>query len=360
MSEDVDFEISKNTLEKLLYIKNKFGFSKNGWNELFNFLIKDQPVEKNELEEIMEDVYYKNYYEDWVKQFALNLKEIWKEDSANELIKLQKSDIKNAIVIGRGPSLAKHNHLRLLAESNFSGKIICCDSILVKALESGVTPDRFPDFYVTTIDTTEEQTKYYDHPIVDKFGKQIKGIFSTVVFPETVERARRAGIKIYWLHALFDYQEGKKSFNQISAIMVRVKKSRGLPAIQTSGNVGAASWFISWRILKCRNIAIIGLDHAWSKDDPWEKIISHGNRWKKIDIQDDVLRQKLFPEVYNPDFNCHCILDPLWQYYVNAFTDFIARAPLEINTINATEGGAIFGKRIKGMRFIDFLKHYEQ
>jgi hypothetical protein len=37
------------------------------------------------------------------------------------------------------------------------------------------------------------------------------------------------------MHSLFDYNEGKKSFNQISALMVRAKNhSKGLPQWQHS------------------------------------------------------------------------------------------------------------------------------
>ena len=52
---------------------------------------------------------------------------------------------------------------------------------------------------------------------------EINGIFSTLSHPQTVKNARKSGIKIHWLHSLFDYEEGKKSFNQISALMVRAK-----------------------------------------------------------------------------------------------------------------------------------------
>ena len=36
---------------------------------------------------------------------------------------------------------------------------------------------------------------------------------------------------------------------------------------------------------------------------------------------------------------------------------FILRSPLSINTINATEGGSIFGDRVKCMTFSEFLKN---
>ena len=67
---------------------------------------------------------------------------------------------------------------------------------------------------------------------------------------------------------------------------------------------------------------------------------------------------KLFPKIHNPDFNCNCILDPIFQFYSTALKEFISRSPDWLTTINATEGGSIFGNRIKSMTFAEFLKKY--
>ena len=313
------------------------------------------------LETIMEKIQCASY-DDWVKNFALNLTNIWNESSAAELTPTNsKTKLKSAIVIGRGPSVKKKGHLEMLAKSNFDGAIICCDGALINTLKAGVTPEKFPNFYVVSIDPYSPAMKFYDDKIVDKYGDKIKGIFSIIVKPTTVENARKSGIKIHWLHSLFDYEEGKKSFNQISASMVRAKNHHdGLPAIQTGGNVGTSSWFIAWRILKCPTVALIGINHGWNEDDPWEKIISHGSNFVKTDVVDrkSATFQKLFKKTHNPDFNCNCIVDPLFQFYSSALKEFIVRSPEWLTTINATEGGSIFGDKIIGMSFDSFLGKY--
>ena len=322
---------------------------------------KQEKEVKISLEKIMERIHLISY-DDWVKNFALNLTNIWKESSAAELTPTNsKTKLKSAIVIGRGPSVKKKGHLEMLAKSNFSGAIICCDSALITTLKAGVTPDKFPNFYVVSIDPYPPIKKFYDDKIVDKYGDKIKGVFSTIVKPTTIEKARKSGIKIHWLHSLFDYEEGKKSFNQISASMVRIKNhSEGLPAIQTGGNVGTSSWFIAWRILKCPTVALIGINHGWNEDDPWEKIISHGSDFVKTDVIDrkNPTFNKLFKKIYNTDFNCYCIVDPLFQFYSSALKEFIVKSPEWLTTINATEGGSIFGNRIIGMSFYLFLEKY--
>jgi len=314
------------------------------------------------LENFWKKIYYEIIYDEWLENFPLNLTNIWKESSAAELTPTNsKTKLKSAIVIGRGPSVKKKGHLELLAKSNFDGAIICCDGALINTLKAGVTPEKFPNFYVVSIDPYSPAMKFYDDKIVDQYGDKIKGIFSIIVKPTTVENARKSGIKIHWLHSLFDYEEGKKSFNQISALMVRAKNhSDGLPAIQTGGNVGTSSWFIAWRILKCPTVALIGINHGWNEDDPWEKIISHGSNLVRTDVVDrkNPTFKKLFKKIYNPDFNCNCILDPLFQFYGSALKEFIAVSPEWLTTINATEGGSIFGDRIIGMPFNTFLEKY--
>ena len=314
------------------------------------------------LENFWKKIYHKIIYDEWLENFPLNLTNIWNESSAAELTPTNgKTKLKSAIVIGRGPSVKKKGHLEILAKSNFNGAIICCDGALINTLKAGVTPEKFPNFYVVSIDPYSPAMKFYDDKIVDRYGDKIKGIFSTIVKPTTVENARKSGIKIHWLHSLFDYEEGKKSFNQISASMVRIKNHHnGLPAIQTGGNVGTSSWFIAWRILKCPTVALIGINHGWNEDDPWEKIISHGSDFVKTDVVDrksDTF-EKLFKKVYNPDFNCNCIVDPLFQFYSSALKEFIVRSPEWLTTINATEGGSIFGDKIIGMPFDSFLGKY--
>ncbi|HYL66127.1 MAG TPA: 6-hydroxymethylpterin diphosphokinase MptE-like protein [Nitrosopumilaceae archaeon] len=363
MSKDFEFSINENTLVKMLSLKKEAGFENKGWDEWFDHVFASDSNTKStqdEIEKTMEKLHYESF-DDWVQNFSINLNNIWIESSARELDPTKdpnyKKEERSAIVIGRGPSIKKHNHLELLANSDYKGSIVCCDGALINALSAGVTPEKFQKFYVVTIDPYDLVKQFYDHKIVDKYGSKIKGIFSTVVKPTTVERARHAGIKIHWLHPLIDNKEGRKSFNQIAALMVRAKNHpHGLPAIQTGGNVGTSSWFVSWQILKCSTVALIGINHGWNEDDPWEQIISHGRSKLTISVdKNSPAFQQLFPKIYNPEFDCTCILDPLFQFYSSALKEFILRSPSWVNTVNATEGGSIFGKRILCMTLAKFI-----
>ena len=298
-------------------------------------------------------------YKIWVKNFALNLENIWKEKSAKKLVVNTVSD--NAIVIGRGPSLKNHDHLNKLKNSNYNGAIICTDGALITALKAGITPDRFPEFYVVTVDPRTETIKFYNDKIISEYNGKIKGVFSTVSNPDTVKKARESGIEIFWFHSLVDYNEGEKSFNQISALMTRAKNhENGLPAIQTGGNVGTSSWFLGWKILNCKTITLIGINHGWEDTDSWDTIMTHNGMCKMIEMdKNSESFKKLFPRVYNPDFDCYCILDPIFQYYSAGLKEFIFRSPQDIKTINSTEGGCIFGDRIESMKLDEFLIKFD-
>jgi len=360
MDKNLEFSISENTFKKLLEKKKESGFNDSSWDMWFEHILnKTGSKYKNNLEKIMVSIHLEKSYEEWIKNFSLNLNHIWEEDSAKNLEIINQIDngkTKNsAIVIGAGPSIKKHDHLKLLANSNYNGLIICTDRALKSALESGITPEKFPKFFVVSIDPAKIISTFYNHEIIKKYSLKINGIFTSVIHPLTTKIAREHGIKIHWLHALIDYDEGEKSFNKLSALMTRAKThENGLPAIQTGGNVGTSCWFIAWKILKCSKITLIGINHSWDDDDSWDSILSHCKISKDIDKKSDVFK-KIFPRIYNPFFNCHCILDPIFQFYSEALKEFIARSPEWVNTINATEGGCIFGERITCMKFEDFL-----
>jgi len=316
-------------------------------------------ISKSELEyreKILKNKAYEEY-ELWISNFASNLNNIWNEQSASVLSTNSSVDVDNhAIVIGRGPSIKKKNHLKLLADSNFSGSIICCDGKLIDVLKAGITPDKFPNFYVVTVDPAINHVAFYDDPIVKKYGAGIKGIFSVVSDPNTVERARHSGIKIHWVHSLADLNEGKKSFNYITSIMVRAKNHpKGLPAIQTGANVGTSCWFIGWKILKCNKIALIGINHGWNADDSWDLILKELHDHTKPLDKSSASFKKLFPKLLNPDLNSYFILDPIFQLYRNVLLEFIERSPEWLMTYNATEGGSIFGNRVTTITLREFL-----
>ncbi len=359
MTEFTSFEISENTFKKINESKDSMGFAKKSWDEWFNSLLSisnDTKSDKNTIEQIIRKNASKSWYEEWVKNFAINLENIWNDPSASELSEIKNFD-SSALIIGRGPSISKYNHLELLAKSDFKGSIICADGSLPNVLSAGITPDKF-NLFVVTIDAQEHQKIFYEHELTKKFGKGIKCIFSTTAHPSAYQAAKNSGLQIYWIHTLFDYDEGKKSFNQIQGIMSRSKENKKIPAIQTGANVGTSAWVIGWSILKCNHVGLIGLDLGYDDNTPWEKISYHGYPIPTDIDKNSETFKRAYPTVYNPEFDCNCKQDPLFLYYCNALKEFIQKTQNKVKTINATEGGSLFGEGIHCTTLKNFLKNY--
>ena len=166
MSEDNEFSIDESTLKKLLKEKQSSGFESKSWDEWFNWVFGTKS--NNNTQQIMEKVVYnffhENDFDEWISNFALNLNNIWNESSARDLDPTvdRTYDMKNhsAIVIGKGPSLKKNNHLEQLRKSDYKGTIICTDGVLINVLNSGVTPDCFQNSMLLQLNLTKFRQNY--------------------------------------------------------------------------------------------------------------------------------------------------------------------------------------------------------
>ena len=63
-----------------------------------------------------------------------------------------------------------------------------------------------------------------------------------------------------------------------------------------------------------------------------------------------------FKKITNVDLKIKALSDPIFDFYREAFLDLVVRTPKWVRTINATEGGSLFGKGIKNMKFEEILK----
>lgn len=360
MSDEISIKINSDTFQKIKRIKEEMDFGEKNWDEWFNeiFIIEEES-DKDAVERIIRTNAQEYWYEDWVRNFALNLKNIWNGKNVKELSQNTTSKSCSGLVIGRGPSIRKHNHLELLSTSKFKGPIICSDAGLPSVLEAGVTPEKY-DLYVLTIDAQEIQKYGYEHDLSKKYGNGIKCILSTTSHPKVFEAVKNAGMDIYWVHTLTDYNSNKNSFNRIQGIMTKaLDNEKRIPAIQTGGNVGTAAWILAWSILKCSHVGMIGIDHGYDANTPWNEIYIHGGHpFPKDTDQNSEAFKRAYPTIFNSGFNCYCKQDPLFVYYSNALKDFIHSAKDKVNTINVTEGGSIFGENIECITFKEFLTNY--
>jgi len=298
----------------------------------------------------------------WLQNFARNLPYILNGKSVKELNIFQNSIPKtdyvphdSAIIIAKGPSVYKNNHLQILKSSSFDGTIICTDIMLINALKEGITPDKFPNYYVLTVDGDPEQSDFYDDPIVEKFHDKINVVLSTCTSPKVMDVCNKFGIEPFWFNPLMDDFRKEGSFSKIMNIMTKSKKNpKGVSSLQTGGNVGTNSWVLSWAILGCSPISLIGLDFGYPATTTIEETQHYEHLLKCFNNNVEKVKNE-HKIIYNKDFDCDVLIDPIYDYYREGFCNLVTHTPNWVNTINSTEGGSLFGDRIQCKKFNDFL-----
>jgi hypothetical protein len=165
-------------------------------------------------------------------------------------------------------------------------------------------------------------------------------------------------LNIFWFHPLIDDYRKQESVNKIMNMISKSDKNpNGLPGLQTGGNVGCFSWIFSWAILGCSPVGLIGLNMGVNGDTRLEKTQHYDQVLNHFD-NDKSKVGKFYRKVFNKDLGTESLLDPVFNFYRAAFLDLVVRTPRWTKTVNATEGGSLFGKRIKNMKFVNFLNTY--
>ena len=291
----------------------------------------------------------------WMHNFARNIPEILVGKNVKILRSSNVVNSKNsAIVIGAGPSIHEKNHLEQLRKSGYDGTIVCTDRMLIPCLKKGITPERFPSFYVVTIDPRENIANYYDDPILKKYGNKINAVLSTCSSPLVIKNCKQNNLKKYFFHPLIDDYRKPFSINKTMNLLSKSEKNpKGYLGIQTGGNVGTASWVFSWAILGKSPVVLIGINLGYLEETELNNT-DHMVELSKAS-GDEKTARRLYKKIFNPDLNCNVLLDPVFDYYREAFCDLVKRTPSWLETINATEGGSLFGDNIKQTTLKNFL-----
>lgn len=351
--------LSETTYKKLIKKKEDDNFGQKGWADWLTYISKDVRLEETTSEQIQRST-RENLLELWCKNFAQNLPHIRKGKTIADLTPEKPDDVPKgpAIVIGAGPSIQEHNHLELLADSHFQGTLILTDRMLIPCLKKGVTPDKFPDFYVVGVDGAPIIAKWYNDPIVEKYGPHIKTCLIVSSHPDVRKNCEKARVQIYWFNPLFDDWRSNESFTRIQIMMTKSKRNpRGVPSMAAGGNAGCCAWVMAHALLRRSPLALIGLNLGWTEGTPLEKTTYYSAFLQAV--KDPSKVAMAYREIYNPYFKCKAIADPIFFHYAEAFKEMARETPEWVTTINATEGGILFGEPyIHCMKFADYLEHY--
>ena len=106
MTVENNFSIEENTFEFLQKQKIDDGFEEKTWDEWFLHILDKNPVGESIKEKIfslIDESFYKNWFDNWVRNFSLNLPEIWNDPSAKDL-QIKNSKLKYCISCGEALS----------------------------------------------------------------------------------------------------------------------------------------------------------------------------------------------------------------------------------------------------------------
>ena len=120
----------------------------------------------------------------------------------------------------------------------------------------------------------------------------------------------------------------------------------------TGGNSGTSAWVFSQAILKSKYIALLGMDLSYPPKTP----IKRTQYYKELlEIFGKGVKES-FIKIYNPYLKETWYTDPTYYWYRKGLLDLVNQA--ECITYNCTEGGILFGKKIKFAPLSHFLKRY--
>ena len=316
-------------------------------------------------------------------------------------IRAIRSDPRKCLIISAGPSLYRQRSLDKIQD--YAGVIVATDGAYIQCLKHHIVPD-----YVLTIDP---------HPtrIVRWFGDldyhaNNDGYFERqdldISFRENPEKVNQENIKLvddhpvplviacsapenvvartqnidrFWFVPLVDDPEGiickcghdenahdDYEFNphechqcscqqfleeeSLTRQMMKLTGYRdnrlGLPAMNTGGTVGNCAWVFAHSILQSKDIACIGMDFAYYMDTPLEQTQSWNMLKDKGEIDKYYPREMtIWGEFYT---------DPTYFWYRQNLLDLLENGDGYIT--NATEGGLLYGSRVKTARLTQWLK----
>lgn len=359
--------------QKFVAMKLRDGFMDRSWADYISYLVKKDPMPLlPNPDTIIESGTLKTLLPMWLSNFSDNLPYIKNGDKTAVThpeggFSLSISDLAEepvtavpkgtAIVIGRGPSVFKHKHLDLLAEAiqsrKYLGKICASDGMLIDCLQKNIIPD-----LTVSVDGAPIIKKWFNHPLVKEHGSELNVVLPVTIHNSVYQICVENRCKVHWYLPLFDSIECNESFTRIMRGLTRTAKyPDGLVMSQAGGNAGAFAWIMAVDLLKRSPVALIGIDFGYPEGTNLETTPYFSNVTNTSQIDD------LYKDIYHPYFKTYARIDMVFSHYRKAFLDMQKQTPIWYHqaggTINATEGGTLFGERITCMNFADFLKEYK-
>lgn len=292
-----------------------------------------------------------------------------------DLPPLRGAKAESAIVVSAGPSVHRRNSIQRIRESGFGGTIIAVDGSYVACLRAGLIPD-----FVVTLDPhpvrivrwfgdknfeeSSAKDNYFERQdldvefrkrslsrnlenieLVNEHGHLTKAIVASSAPPNVIDRLSEARCETFWWNPLVDDPRKPDSLTR------GLYELNRLPAMNTGGNVGTASWVFASTILKIPRIGLVGMDLGYFADTPFKQTQTYYELVHHHGGEEGI--EAYFREFVFPLTGERCYTDPTYFWYRSNFLELVRRA--QSRTFNCTEGGTLFGDHVECVPLADFI-----
>lgn len=283
----------------------------------------------------------------WMLNWAENLQEARFGDSLDKLYQRQPSE--RVLVVGRGPSLKKHNHLDLLEKYPFNGEIVASDGALPLLAERGIVP-----YLSMTVDGNVVIAKWFDGPTA-RLGSKVKAVLPVTVNPKTVNAIRKLGGHIYWYVPEIDSDSFKGLTRALQLQTLSPKNQTGLSRHNAAGCCGLSAMVLAATILRAKEICLIGMDNGYLPETPLGELHYHDNVLKAVGYSAEQAAK--FYRIYeHPLLGCS-IVDVVFEVYRRGFQSLAKQiGNMGIRLYNATGGGCLVEEGVRIIDFEEYLK----
>lgn len=366
--------VSKTLFDKLTKLKERDGFGNKSFEDWFHYITRDVSLARD----VIAETTMHDFLPMWLRNFAENLPyirygndtEVCKgskrqsiEDLAEPMPEIIKSPPKGSgIVIGRGPDVFTHKHIEVLAGAVHSGRykgfIGASDGMLIECLKNDLVPD-----ITLSVDGSPIITKWYDHPLVEKYGAQLKVILMLSVHNSVFQVLRKNRVQIYWVVPLFDNFTKDTSYTKMHRLMTTTEINlKPISAMTAGGCAGNALWAAVADLFKRSPIGLIGYTCGYPEGYNIEKTSYFSTaveECKKVNVNPASIISSFTKEYYHPYFKCKAYTDGVFETYRESFLQMQTQTypwyDFYGGTWNLTEGGVLFGPKIKCATLEEFL-----
>jgi hypothetical protein len=277
----------------------------------------------------------------------------------------------DAVVLARGPSFFRQGYIERLRKARALGRqflLLCADGTLAHCLDGGLTPDIVvtvdpsirilhwfgdpegltaeDDYFLKDRDSPKESKALIDPArtvgLLDKHGPRLRVAVNVFTHERVVDRLLAIGAQTLLYFPMSDDEE------YMSAMW---RQYPDLVSLSCGGNVGTAAYNLS-RFLSVSRVCLCGFDFAYPPGTPLEQ-----TQYFDLIAKNPGLANQLFVTVRNPHLRQVWFTDRVYLGYAHTLLRMVEDAAKQgVQTVNATNGGILFGPKLEWGSLTDFLK----